>query len=211
MSEVDAVRQDFVQLWGSMAHLWGISPTMARVYSWLLSCAAPADTEEIMEGLVMSRGAVSMACRELRDWGLVFPEKVPGARRVSYRPVTDLEKVIRSIVQTRKRREWNPILEKLREWIPRLESEQSPEAGIFLQRLEALEAMATLADSLMEMFLKGGRVGGIGLKLLANAARHGTAQRTETVPEVEVTAVEETPPGDEMMQVDEMTQEEESS
>ena len=63
MSEIDAVRQEFVQLWGVMAPFWGISPTTAKVYSWLLSMNHPADTDEIMHGLEMSRGGVSMACR----------------------------------------------------------------------------------------------------------------------------------------------------
>jgi len=171
MSEVADVRKAFVQLWGSMGPFWGISPTTARVYSWLLSRAEPADTEEIMHGLEMSRGAVSMACRELREWHLVSPEKVPGSRRVAYRPTTDLEKVIRNIVQIRKRREWDPVLENLREWIPQLEDDPSDDAAIFRQRLEALESLVALADSMLEVFLKGGLVGRVGLKLLVKAAR----------------------------------------
>lgn len=179
--ELDAVRHDFVQLWGAMAPFWGISPTTARIYSWLLSRAGTADTDEIMQGLELSRGAVSMACRELRDWGLIFPEKEPGSRRVTYRPATDLEKVIRNIVQNRKRREWDPILERLREWIPRLAGDDSPDARAFLERLEGLEALVGRADAVVESFLKGGMVSRIGLKFLANGTRKDPpAQRIET-------------------------------
>jgi len=169
-SEVETVRDAFVQLWGSMGPFWGISPTTARIYSWLLSRAEPADTDEIMQGLEMSRGAVSMACRELREWHLVFAEKAPGSRRVTFRPATDLEKVIRNIVQIRKRREWDPVLESLREWIPRLERDRSPDAAIFRERLEALESLVALTDSMVEVFLKGGMLGRVGLKLLVKAA-----------------------------------------
>jgi DNA-binding transcriptional regulator GbsR (MarR family) len=169
-SEVETVRDAFVQLWGSMGPFWGISPTTARIYSWLLSRAEPADTDEIMEGLEMSRGAVSMACRELREWHLVFAEKAPGSRRVTFRPATDLEKVIRNIVQIRKRREWDPVLENLREWIPRLERDPSSDAAIFRERLEALESLVALTDSMVEVFLKGGMLGRVGLKLLVKAA-----------------------------------------
>ncbi|MEM9598699.1 MAG: hypothetical protein AAGD06_30815, partial [Acidobacteriota bacterium] len=171
MSEIHSVREAFVQLWGSMGTFWGISPTTARVYSWLLSRAEPADSEMIMEGLELSRGAVSMACRELREWHLIEAEKVPGSRRAQYRPATDLEKVIRNIVQIRKRREWDPVLEHLREWIPRLEAEDSPEAAIFRQRLKSIEALVALADSMVETFLKGGFLGRVGLKMLVNASR----------------------------------------
>ncbi len=170
-SQVETVRQAFVQLWGSMGAFWGIAPTTARVYSWLLSRAEPADADEIMHGLEMSRGAVSMACRDLREWQLIFPEKAPGSRRVTYRPATDLEKVIRNIVEIRKRREWDPILENLREWIPVLEADPAPEAQVFRQRLESLESLIALTDSMVEVFLKGGLLGRVGLKMLVRAAR----------------------------------------
>jgi len=194
VSEVDAVREAFVQLWGAMGPFWGISPTTARVHSYLLSRAEPADTEEIMHGLEMSRGAVSMACRELRDWGLIVTEKAPGSRRLSYRPATDLEKVVRNIVSIRKRREWDPILENLREWIPKLEAENSPEAAIFRERLKSLESLIGLADSMVEVVLGGGMVGHLGLKLLVKASRKqatGTTGKTQ-LPEI-FQQLEETP------------------
>ena len=171
MSELETIRQAFVQLWGSMGPFWGISPTTARVYSWLLSRAEPADSDEIMHGLEMSRGAVSMACRDLREWHLIFPEKALGSRRVTYRAATDLEKVIRNIVEIRKRREWDPILESLREWIPRLETDTSPDAAVFRQRLESIESLIARTDSMVDVFLHGGLLGRVGLKMLVKAAR----------------------------------------
>ncbi len=171
MSEIDTVRESFVQLWGAMGSFWGISPTGAKVYAWLMSRADPADSEEIMAGLELSRGAVSMACRELREWHLIEVEKAAGSRRSSFRPATDLEKVVRNIVQIRKRREWDPLREHLQEWIPQLEAEKSPEAETFRRRLESLEGLITLADSMVEMFLKGGLVSKIGLKMLVKASR----------------------------------------
>ena len=174
-ASLETVREAFVQLWGAMGPFWGIAPTTARVYSWLLSRPEPADTDEIMEGLEMSRGSVSMACRELREWHLIVPEKAAGSRRVTYHVATDLEKVIRNIVQIRKRREWDPILENLREWIPQLEADPSHDAAIFRQRLSSIESLIALMDSMIEVFLKGGLVGKVGLKLLVKKARHEAA------------------------------------
>ncbi len=168
---VESVREAFVQLWGSLGTFWGVSPTTARVFGWLYSRDDPADAEEIMKGLELSRGAVSMACRELRDWGLVSTERVAGSRRVVYRPETDLEKVMRNVVQIRKRREWDPILENLREWIPELETDPEPQAEVFAERLRALEELVALADSLAERVLRGGTVANLGLKLLVSSAK----------------------------------------
>lgn len=191
METIDEVRDAFVQLWGGLGPFWGISPTTARVYSWLLSQPEPADTDEIMDGLELSRGAVSMACRELREWHLVTPEKVPGSRRLAFRPATDLEKVIRNIVQIRKRREWDPLLESLSEWIPRLEADPSSEAAIFRQRLESLKALISLADSILEVLLKGGMIGKLGLKLLVKAASDDEARQPELVLQEELVLREE--------------------
>jgi DNA-binding transcriptional regulator GbsR (MarR family) len=180
MSDTDSVREAFVQLWGSMGPFWGVPPTTARVYGWLISKKESANADEIMEGLGMSRGAVSMACRELRDWGLIYPEREPGSRQVSYRPETDLEKAIRNIVQARKRREWDPILEHLREWIPKLEAERSAEAQVFRDRLKSIEALVGMADSMAESFLKGGMVQRLGLKVLVAAAGKKSGRKSKS-------------------------------
>lgn len=180
MNDTESVRKAFVQLWGSMGPFWGVSPTTARVYGWLISKKDSATADEIMEGLEMSRGAVSMACRELRDWGLIYAEKESGVRQTSYRPETDLEKAMRNIVQARKRREWDPILERLREWIPELESERSAEAQVFRDRLKGIESLVGMADSMAESFLKGGMVHSLGLKMLVAAANKKSAKRSKS-------------------------------
>ena len=170
MSDTETVRSAFVELWGAMGPFWGVPPATARVYGWLISKKEPATADEIVEGLEMSRGAVSMACRELRDWGLVHLERTAGSRQLAYRPETDLERAIRSIVQARKRREWDPIRVHLREWIPRLEAEKSAEAAVFRERLKNIEALVATADAMAESFLKGGLVNRLGLKFLVSAA-----------------------------------------
>src|SRR4249920_2628441 len=71
VSETSAVREAFVELWARMGAFWGVTPTTARVLGWLLSKDGAQSADDIMDGLGLSRGAVSMAARELREWGLV--------------------------------------------------------------------------------------------------------------------------------------------
>ena len=177
MTALKDVRDEFTQLWGQMGPLWGVSPATARVYGWLIGQQDPADAESIRAGLQMSRGAVSMACRELQDWGLVFPERVPGSRRVSYRPETDLEKAIRSIVQTRKRREWDPMKERIAACLDSLRGERSKEAQVFRERLQDIGSIVGVADSLADQFLKGGVLAKFGLKALVRRARRAQKSR----------------------------------
>jgi DNA-binding transcriptional regulator GbsR (MarR family) len=170
VNDTESVRSAFVDLWGSMGPFWGVPPATARVYGWLLSKKDPATADEIVEGTGMSRGAVSMACRELRDWGLVHLERTSGSRQLAYRPEADLERAIRNIVRARKRREWDPILRHLGEWIPKLEAERSAEAAVFRERLRSIESLVATADSMAESFLEGGLVHRLGLKVLVSAA-----------------------------------------
>jgi len=178
MGETEQVREAFVALWGNLGPFWGVSPATARVYGWLIARKDGATADEIVDGLGMSRGAVSMSCRELRDWGLIHQHRRAGERQASYSPETDLEKAIRNIVQTRKRREWDPMLERLREWIPALERERSAEAQVFRDRLKSIESLVTTVDSMAESFLKGGIVQKLGLKVLvASAGRKRSGRR----------------------------------
>lgn len=177
MTASDDVRAALIELWGQLAPYWAVSPMTARVYGYLLSKKDPVTAERMMEDIVLSRGAVSMACRELLDWGLIDSMRVEGTRQLAYRPETDLEKVIRNIARARKRKEWDPMLERLREWIPKLESEKSEESRVFLDRLTKIEAIVSLAESMAESFLKGGLLQQFGLKALIAAAARKQAKK----------------------------------
>jgi DNA-binding transcriptional regulator GbsR (MarR family) len=167
----DAVRSELVQLWGRLGPLWGISSAAARVYAELLAAPEGADAEELVEALEMSRGAVSMACRELVDWSLVHAERRAGERAIVYRVEDDSSKVIRGIVQTRKRREWDPLLERVQSWNAALGRDRSREAAVLRSRLAEIEGIVAWVDDLADSFLRGGVVPRIGLKALVATAR----------------------------------------
>jgi len=171
MQKLDEIQEEFVQLWGNLASFWGITPAAGRVVGYLSSRADPADAETIGETLGMSRGAISMALRELSDWGLVRVQKLPGTRRLLYSPESEIEKVIRNIIQTRKRREWDPILDHLDSWIPQLRSQRSKEAVVFRERLEEIQTVISAVDDMAAAFLSGSIVQNLGLELLLAKTR----------------------------------------
>ena len=75
MADTGQIADDFVQLWGRLGPLWGVTPVAARVYAWLVCQAEPQEAEAIGEALGISRGAVSMGCTELVDWRLVHADR----------------------------------------------------------------------------------------------------------------------------------------
>jgi DNA-binding transcriptional regulator GbsR (MarR family) len=166
------VRDELVMLWDRLGPLWGISPSAARVHGWLLTQVEPHEAEEIAAGLKMSRGAVSMACTELEEWGVIVAERPSGSRRQAFRPVTDLEQVIRTIIQVRKQREWDPLLTQLDRWLELLEGARG-EAVDVRSRLERLRGVIALVDRMSMRFLRGSALGSLGLKAIVRSSRAG--------------------------------------
>jgi len=171
MAPLEDVRDEFVQLWGRLGPLWGIPPATARVHAFLLSQPEPVDAESIQVALEMSRGAVSMACRELADWGLVQGERRRGERKLHYHVQDDAAQLIRGIVSRRKRREWDPLLEDVTRWRSALSRERSREAEVLRERLQEIGELVELVDSIAESFLRGGTIPKLGLKGLVALAR----------------------------------------
>jgi DNA-binding transcriptional regulator GbsR (MarR family) len=172
MAGLEQVRGELVTLWDRLGPLWGISPSAARIHGWLLTQPDPQEAEDIADSLAMSRGAVSMACTELVEWGVILAERPPGARRTLFRPVTDLEQIIRNVVQTRKQREWDPLLTQLDRWLEALAGERGAAVDV-RSRLERIRGVVAIVDRMATRFLKGGALGTLGLKAVVRASRSG--------------------------------------
>ena len=106
-------RQQFVDLWGQMAGHWGVNRTMAQMHALLMVSAVPLTAEQIMKELRISRGSVSMNLRDLVNWGIVRRTSSPGDRRDFFTTEGDVCVVFQNIFRERKRRELDPLLNRL--------------------------------------------------------------------------------------------------
>src|ERR1035437_9855571 len=114
-ANLSAARREFVDLWGQMANHWGINRTMAQIHALLMVAAEPLTAEQIMEGLQISRGNVSMNLRELINWGIVRRTSLPGDRRDFFTTEADVWSMFQIILRGRKKRELDPLLSRLNE------------------------------------------------------------------------------------------------
>ena len=171
METTEHVRESFLQLWSRLGPLWGIPPSTARVHAWLLARPEGADAETLCRSLGLSRGAVSMACRELLDWGLLSSGRPSGERRVVFRAQDDLEKAIVGIIRTRKRREWDPLLTAVRDWRRELEGEVGEDATQLRRLFADIEGVVAMVEATARAFLEGFVIRKIGLKTILKAAR----------------------------------------
>ncbi|HWY88657.1 MAG TPA: MarR family transcriptional regulator [Gemmataceae bacterium] len=154
---LEAVEDEFVDLWNNMANLWGISPTMARIHGLLFICGAALSMDDIMARLAISRGNVSMNLSKLIEWGLVRRIHKKGNRKEYYQSLNDVWEMFTLVANQRKRREIDPILTTLR----RCRTELSSGAGADqeptqkrLQRVNELLKLLTLLDSLALRFFE---------------------------------------------------------
>lgn len=106
-------RQRFVEHWGTMAGVWGINPAMGRVHGLLHISGRPMNAEEIMEGLGLSRAAVSMNLRDLVNWGIVRRVHRKGDRKEYFESETEVWDMFTTIIRERKRREVDPTIAAL--------------------------------------------------------------------------------------------------
>ena len=108
-------RDRFVEAWGAMGSLWGINRSVARVHALLMASEEPLSLDEIADTLQMSKGNASMSLRDLRNFGVVRQVQVPADRRDFYVTEPDVWTMFFRILRERKRREFDPAVEAIRE------------------------------------------------------------------------------------------------
>lgn len=136
------LRQDFILHFGEMGSRWGINRTVGQVYALIFLSERPVCAEEIVDALGVSRSNVSMSLKELQAWELVHRRHIPGDRRDHFATYDDLWKIVRTLVEQRKRREIDPTLTKLREL--ELDADRAPEDAHARSRIAELRALIEL-------------------------------------------------------------------
>lgn len=111
--KLEEAKRQFIQTWGTLGSEWGINRSMAQVHALLLISPEPLSTEDIMEQLNISRGNANMNVRDLISWNLVYKELVAGDRKEYFKAEKDIWEIARRIAKERKKREIEPVLQKL--------------------------------------------------------------------------------------------------
>jgi DNA-binding transcriptional regulator GbsR (MarR family) len=145
-----ATRSRFIESWGSMGALWGISRSMARIHALLLATKEPMGLEEISEELGISRSNASMCLKELRHWGVIRRVHLTGERRDYYIAEDDIWSMLFRIASERKKREFDPALAALRKALDATAAEDD----LVRERLGELEEILRAVERVLERFLK---------------------------------------------------------
>ncbi|WP_409493121.1 GbsR/MarR family transcriptional regulator [Amycolatopsis sp. cmx-11-12] len=87
-------RAVFVTAMGDFLASWNLSRATGRVYGQLLLDSSPASLDTLGAALGLSKGAVSVAVRELVSWGLARTIPQPGSRRLLVEAVGGFEQLL---------------------------------------------------------------------------------------------------------------------
>jgi DNA-binding transcriptional regulator GbsR (MarR family) len=143
--------QKFILHWGEMGTRWGINRTVAQVHALLLLSPRPMAAEEIARTLSVARSNVSTSLRELQGWRIVRSVSVFGDRRQHFESMKDLYELFRVILEERKRREFDPTIEVVRECVA--ESKKTGSSDAYArERMEELLEFIVLLSALFEEF-----------------------------------------------------------
>ncbi len=144
MSELSPAAKKFVVHWGEMGTRWGVNRTVAQIHALLYVEPGPLNAEQIADALIVALSNVSTSLRELQSWGLIKVVHVLGDRRDYFEPIKDPWEMFRVILNVRKRREIDPTLQALREFVAESSGRRAKERHARERMLELLNFFETL-------------------------------------------------------------------
>ena len=150
-TQLSPVAQKFILHWGEMGTRWGINRTVAQIHALLFLSSRPLTAEEIASTLSVARSNVSTSLRELQGWRIVRGVSVLGDRRQHFESMKDLWEMFRVISEERKRREFDPTVEVVRECVAEAKKSGAGD-GYARERMEELLEFIVSMSGLFEEF-----------------------------------------------------------
>lgn len=148
--KLQEAKDTFIDQWGAMGSLWGVTPTMAQTHAALLASEEPVSTDDLMHELGISRGNANQTLRQLVEWGLVKSVRIRGDRKEYFEAEKSVWKVFCIIARERKRREIDPALAALRECAAKTKGLRGREAKGFHKLVSQLADFVGTANGILE-------------------------------------------------------------
>lgn len=152
--KLDEARRQFIETWGTLGSEWGINRSMAQVHALLLISPEPLSTEDIMEELNISRGNANMNVRDLMNWNLVQKNLIAGERKEFFTAEKDIWEIARRIAKERKRREIEPVLNKLKQLQDAEVDAKSAKGKEFKKTVDGIHDFVERMDKGVDMALR---------------------------------------------------------
>ncbi|WP_246139490.1 GbsR/MarR family transcriptional regulator [Phaeobacter marinintestinus] len=118
--------QAFVLHWGEMGTKWGVNRSVAQIHALLHITPEPLAADEICEALGLARSNVSNGLKELQGLKIVTVSRNLGDRRDHFTSIRDVFDLARTVVESRRDREYAPTLLALKDVADEAEGDGTP-------------------------------------------------------------------------------------
>lgn len=145
--DIERIRDRFVESMGRISKFWGFSRIMGQLYGLLYLNSEPMTLDQLAEGLMVSKGSVSINVRSLERWGMVEKVWVKADRKDYYRAETSFMDIVVKILQEREKKEFDSALKTVSECLEDLKPLATSEETKFLkQRLTNVQRFFSFID-----------------------------------------------------------------
>lgn len=138
---------------GNVIEFWSFKRSHGMVWALLYLRGRPLDATTIQGDLGLSKGGVSMAVRELEQWGVVRRVRTPGEGIWRYLAETDFLGMIGKVVAEREGALVDSVARDLSRAEAQAQRSEKPADPDALMRLGRMRALADLVSNALRAFL----------------------------------------------------------
>ena len=157
-SEIEKVRDHFIEIAGSMAGNLGLNSIAGQMYALLYISSEPVSLDEITHVLKVSKGNASVNIRTLERWGAAKRVWVKGSRRNFYKVNEDILGIITNCLKeglTKRTREINDALSSAEEMLQsagkQLNKEDKKVTHVYKQKITNIRKLAGKVEGLLKL------------------------------------------------------------
>jgi HTH-type transcriptional regulator, glycine betaine synthesis regulator len=148
MQVIDAV--------GNTIELWGFKANLGRIWAFVYLRGSAYTAREIEQAMGLSKGAVSMATREMEQWGVLHRVR-EGAQAWRFAAETDFLAMISKVIEAREARFLDRVREDLAQAELSARQEGSHDQIARIARIARMRRLADLVAKAVFVFLKTAR------------------------------------------------------
>ncbi|MFZ4815717.1 MAG: GbsR/MarR family transcriptional regulator [Phototrophicaceae bacterium] len=160
--DLKAVHDSMLNGLGQLSDYFGFSKVMGQLYSIVLLSPEPLCLDDFVERLSISKASVSMNLRTLEHLGMVRRVWTSDSsdRRKFYEAETDFWQIITNVLTGREMRDVERAIStlevnitQLREALPQMSDKDQEIAGLYVERIEQIEALFRFALLILKTIL----------------------------------------------------------
>lgn len=159
-NSLESARETFIQSISRISHFWGFPKAMGSIYATLYLSPNPLCLNDLVEGVGVTKGAVSTNVRALERLGMVHKHLRIGDRKDYYTAEIDFWKMIKGILHEREKNEFDTALrsvskslEMVRYTQPDLEGNETELAVFYQDRIHSMQRFFNTLDNLVATVL----------------------------------------------------------